>query len=627
MSCCFRCCCSQDYSALTRIESCYPSDSRYEPINARVNELVNWGNHDVERFASIHEILAEKINHDVIRSNDAGVSIGLKIFSSLLERVRELNLNISLTMTACIIRLIETKRLSLLEIVKQSTASLIQFTQRHTLSVPIQRIVHSLLEISSDDTLKEISFETIAVIASLSSIEWLPLIEIFTVTRSSFPQENSARNIIIAISKAVVPLTLPKLCGPLFLFLDQINLWNSESFLSSFIITLLTDMSDNCSPVFFRSWLEQLPPKSPETGHCKTIISISIRLIEQLPPEKLISQSSTVALTVLFLFVMTLPTLIYDDKATILDNTLLLVKFIVSNIHKRELLIEAHREIWEWLPNGTEGTIEYDHEKVGLLFRFASVFNEGATSYMSNSIITESLGKVLKFLEAFRHDDNILTIITDHIKGIYVSYPPSRIECVVSFLLALQKDLKQNSDDTTLHTLIMCAFFDVSIDGPPPFSAYIQDVCRQRLASSPPQFNSELSIFISRFPAFKDIRSNGQTGVTIRFKKKIINDIVSPGKNRNQQHILRTISDLRHIKEDNASDDELNHELLSRLIEGPSLILNQEDNASDSIDAEQIPPDLNDAVAKIQNNLNDQASLIHRIEDLPFEWSSKLKKN
>ena len=290
---CCRCLCSREYSAFTRIESCYSNDGRFEPIYARVTELVNWGNHDVDRFGSIHEILSEKINYDINRKNDAGISVGLKIFSILLERVREINLNISTSMTNCIIQLIQTRRLELFIIAQTSTQSLLEFTQRHTLNIPVQRIIQSYLQLLIEENLKESIFSSIALIISNSSLDWIPLNEIFIALRPNFLVENSSRSILVSISKVVIPLTLPRLCNSIFLFFNNSNLWNNDDFLTNFLILILSEMNENCSPAFFIFWLEQLPPKSPENGNSKSIINIAIRLIEQVSPNRLISQSQT----------------------------------------------------------------------------------------------------------------------------------------------------------------------------------------------------------------------------------------------------------------------------------------------------------------------------------------------
>lgn len=95
---CCHCLCSKEYNAYTRVDACYPTDGRAQPINARIGELINWGRHDIDRFSTIHEILAERINYSIDNRDLNNVSCGIKILSRLFESVTDLNLNFSTTL-------------------------------------------------------------------------------------------------------------------------------------------------------------------------------------------------------------------------------------------------------------------------------------------------------------------------------------------------------------------------------------------------------------------------------------------------------------------------------------------------------------------------------------------------
>ena len=614
---CCHCLCSKEYSALTCVASCYPNDGRADPVHARVRELINWGTHDIDRFSTIHEILADRIKSDVRTGNDAGVQVGLKIMASLLNSVRELNHNISTTMTACIIQLIETKRQPLLEIAARSTFDLIEFTNNHMLQTPICRIINAYLLLLTEESLKETIFQSVTSIVSKSHIQWIPITNILKTICTDYFAENSARDIIKAIAHVVLPLSLNKLTADLFNFFSENNLWNDEDFVSSIIILFFNEVPDSCAPGFFRSWLEQLPPRSPEVGHCKTIINITVRLVEQIAPERLVSQAQTEALNTLYLFVLNLPQLMYDDKASILDNSLVIESFIVSHIPLPELLKIAHRQIWEWLPEEQDKQVDYEHEKVGLIFRLATTFNNAAKSNLTKGMINDSLVKIKKFLVAFRHDEIILGTVLDHIKDIGNVYPAAKSDSIINFLIDLQKEVKHRGNDITLHTFIMSAITEAVKDGPQPLTSYVQEICNKRIESTPPQVDLSLSFIVNQFPQLKGAKPGAKAAVTDFFKKRVIKELTSLRRNSTASVYQSTAEKLQR---DNSDEEEEVSEIENAAI--PALVFPDQGEVSEDSVVDPIPSTFDDAL-KVVSTANDNMKKYREdIDNISFEWKS-----
>ena len=143
LSKCCHCLCSREYSALTRVLACYPQDGRPNPIPSRVQELINWGIHDVERMRSIQEILNERIQLDIDLNNLNNISVGMKVLCELLEKVRLLNNELSTTLASFIVQLIRYKNPSFLLIAQSSIDQELNFTETILLPVPVNRIINS----------------------------------------------------------------------------------------------------------------------------------------------------------------------------------------------------------------------------------------------------------------------------------------------------------------------------------------------------------------------------------------------------------------------------------------------------------------------------------------------------
>lgn len=618
---CCHCLCSKEYSAYTRVESCYPNDGRADPVYARVRELINWGTHDVDRFSTIHEILADRIQQDINGSNDAGVQVGLKICANILQNVREINHNLSTTMARSITQLIATKRPPLLQIAKSSTHDLIQYTQRHMLAAPVTQIINAFLELVTDESLKETVFSSVADIISIASIEWIPLPNILKVVKTYF-SDASTREIVKSIAHVVVPLILVRLTTSLFQFFTQNNLWDDEDFLSSIMIILFNEMPDNCGPGFFKCWLEQLPPRTPEAGHCKTLISVTVRLVEHISPEKLISQAQTDSLGVLYLFVLNLPQLMYNDKASILDNALIIERFIVSHIPQAELLKIAHHQIWMYLPEAINHQLDYEHEKVGLIFRFASAFNESAKLNLTKSTVQESLFKIQKFLISFHHDEATYKIVLDHIHDLYIAYPPSRIDLVVYFLLDLQQEVIEKGNDLSMHTFIMSAMSSAVHDGPAGLAEYVQSICNARIQSKPPQVDLSLSFIVNQFPALEGSKPGTDVKVVDYFMKDKVRANVSQRRQSSAAAVViahATFEQMNSRLHDEEDEEEID-EVFNQPI--PHLLFAEDGEASEQSLVEPVPQTFDEAMQKQKGKMKEHDDFMKSIKDMKFEWKS-----
>ena len=613
---CCHCLCSKEYSALTCVESCYPNDGRADPVHARVRELINWGTHDINRLQTIHEILTDKIRTDIRNKNDAGVTVGLKIMAQLLHNVRELNYNISGAMTTCIIELIETKRISLLQIAANSTPYLFQKDSNNPqLPALVSRIINAYLALINDDDLKETVFESLSTIVSQAEhINYFPIPNILKAICPTYFAENSARNVIKLIARIVKPMALNKMTNDLFSFFTERALWNDEDFISSILLLLFNEIPDTCVPPFFKSWLELLPPRSPEVGHSKVIINISVKLIEQIAPERIVSQAQTDALTTLYIFILNLPQLMYDDKAAILDNALVIESFLVSHIPIPELLKIAHKQIWEWLPPDNDKQLDYDHEKVGLIFRIATTFSEAAKKNLTKYMINDSLSKIKKFLLSFKHDEIILGTVLEHLRAIAAAYPQARLDSIINFLLDLQKEVKHNGNDLTLNTFIMSAFYDIAKDGPPLLKSYILDVCKKRIHADPPQVDLSLSFIVTQFPLLKDVKPSGKANVEYYFKKK---SVVQP----------RRMSSVIINPQNNMQDDDLDieEEEISEVAPTiPSLVFQEDGEVSETSAKEPPAATFEEALEKQKKASQDHKAFIEDLRNINFEWKSNV---
>lgn len=48
---CCSCLCNKEFQVYSRVNSCYPSDNRTDPVSVRIRDLITWGNHNIDRLS------------------------------------------------------------------------------------------------------------------------------------------------------------------------------------------------------------------------------------------------------------------------------------------------------------------------------------------------------------------------------------------------------------------------------------------------------------------------------------------------------------------------------------------------------------------------------------------------
>ena len=584
LSCC-HCLCSKEYDAMTRVTACYPTDGRSDPVAARVRELINWGIHDISRFSSIHEIIAERIRHDIVNDKVNSTAVGIAILGKLLASVSEINMNLSSSLTASILLLIRTKKPEFLKIAGDGIISLVENTNRVSLSQPVHDIVCEYIELLGT-SVGDIACQSLAQMLEKTSVEFVPVEKLLAGIKDKIMDSTSARNIVVALAHSVSPLSLPRFAEQLFHFFDEKDLWEDKSFLNSLMVILLSEMKENCSPPFFRLWLEQLPPKTEDNKHCKIIIYVASRLVEELPSEKLLSSSQTDSLLMLFLFILKLPSLKYKNRDAIFDRAFGLAHTIAAHFAESDLARLAHRQIWETLPT-EESKTEYSNEQIILIFKFISNFNDGISKILSSKMVNEGLNKVLKFLIAFKHHpEEIYAEILEYLKKLNNLLDFSNIECIIPFLLALQNEIVKKDKmkyELPFHTFILCAMIDVTKKELPNLKEYVLSIVSQRLDSKPPMI--EPFSFIKKYiPKYKSSKKDKTPKTIILFKKSEVLSRID--KRKKMQSIDRTISLISNINEEPDGED-FDEDGLIQSDDIPMLIY-QQDFSGDDDNTEEV---------------------------------------
>lgn len=551
---CCHCLCSKEYNAYSRVAACYPADNRPDPVAARVRELINWGIHDVSRFSKIHEIISERVRQDIQRDQFNSSAVGVKILTRLLENVRDLNHPLSSALTTSILQLIQTRKQQFLELASEASESLKRFTLHHQIQVPVQRIFRAYIPLCSVEDLSDIAFNSISsLIENDLSVECIPMDELLGAIKDQLSTNNAARGVLVSIAHAATPLTLPKMRDILISFFDEQHLWNDLPFLFFFMNVLFSEMKDNCSPPFFRLWLELLPPRSSDNGHCRAVITVSLHLMEELPSTRLLVATNIDPLLMVFYFVLKLPQLTYEDRESILESAFTLGHSMATIFSSTEYVQVAHRQIWNALPIGEENSTDYDVEPIVLIFKFASIFTSATAKSLTKTMIRDSLGRVLKFLINFNdHQEQIYNSILEHLKSLDNSYKFSKNECIIPFLLALQKELKKRNEQPNflaLHTFILCAMKDATDEGPQLLKEYVAKIAKKRLRAKPPMIDITLG-FVKQY--FKHVRkipfSNTRPATVEKFKRKKVMAKTSELRHRSMS-MKRMMTDMVIIKD------------------------------------------------------------------------------
>jgi hypothetical protein len=482
MLCCCHCLCNQNVDGFNRINACYPSDGRPDPVAARVRELITWGSHDLSRFESIHEILRTRIRQDVRRSTVNAASVGTKILARLLENVHELNLSFCQALTAAVILLIKTEQPDFLELARDSTASLLAHANRPNFGQSVQSIVREYLDLCGNPEIADTAMQSLAAVLEGSSHELVRLPEVLRVVRTHWNANNSARAVVVALAHSAAPLTLPSFSETLFHFFDQEELWADPNFLNRLISTFFTEMKDNCGPPFFRLWLELLLPVRQHPSQVQTVLSVAVSLVEDLPAAKLLSQTQIDSLTTVFMFVIKLPE-DAPDRAVLVANSQTLAHAIATHFARSELAKVAHHQLWEALPMAKNPTDSVSDPAVITIFKFIASFNDAISESITLEMAVAGIEVIWRFLVGYaQYSREILAALLEHLKQLGDSLSDARLNAVFPLLLALQDFIVENPRpcDLTLHTFVLCGALEVAAAGQPALEEYLTDIAGQR---------------------------------------------------------------------------------------------------------------------------------------------------
>lgn len=631
---CCHCLCSQEYNAYTRVAACYPADGRADPVAARVRELTNWGIHDVSRFSKIHEIISERIRQDIQDKNFNSASVGVKIISRLLENVRDLNHPLSTALTNAILLLVRTKDPQYLALASEASESLLRFTLHHQLSQPIQKIFKAYMPLCNEkEEISEIAFNSISKLVEQSSIEWIPLEELFGMIKDKINTNNAAKNVLVSVAHASAALTLPKVRDICIKFFNEQNLWNDSAFLVFFMSILFSEMKENCVPPFFRLWLQLLPPRADQdNAHCREIISVAVHLTEELPNSHTLLADPIDPLLMVYLFILKLPNLDYEDKDIITQNSLTLCHTIASRITTSEMIQIANRQIWNALPIEEEST-NYDINTVKFVFKVGCIVNHATANSLTKAIVNDCLRRVLKFLLKFSdHKEKVYVWVLDYLKDLAHDFPVGKNECIVTFLLALQKEVKKTQPEHSLvlHTFILCAMKDVSEEGSKEMREYVDKVAKKRLKASPPMIDTDLKFLKKYYSKIKKVRFAGSKPSSMyNFKKKKIISINVDMKDR-KQSMNRIMSDMVATKSPIVEVEEEEEILEDNMLfnDLSSLMPIQNNNGNDDEDSEfsELPEQLDKALEHAKTKYSKKQTDLEAISNLNFENRSSLSQ-
>jgi hypothetical protein len=488
MLACCHCLCNEDYNALSRIDACYPTDSRPDPISAHVRELIQWGLHDLGRFDSIHDIILNKVQRDIRQGKTNSIAVSTKILARLLERVRELNRNLSSALASAILQLIQNPRSEFLELAIQGTGFLMEYSLPMNRGHSVQRIITAYIPLCSKDSYRDTVLRALSEIVEQSSVEWIPISGLLRLAKDHLASSDATRTVIISLAHCLQPLTLPSFSESIVLFFDNESLWSQTAFIENLLVTLFSEMKDNCAPPLFRLWLEQLLPARQDEVKARAILGVAVRLMDELSAVKLLAQTQIDSLLTVYMFLIKMPP--EFDRPPLQGNCFTLGHAIGRHFAASELARVAHRQIWGSL-SSEDGAVVSDEETVCLIFKFTAIFNDAIASALTTQEVSESLQKTLAYLKACKEvSGEILAAILDHIKQLIAVFPDARVLCVLPFLIALQ-DAKRGHLKRTLgiHTFVICALKDVVASAKAGPREYIREVLEERRSANPPMID------------------------------------------------------------------------------------------------------------------------------------------
>ncbi|OHT03242.1 hypothetical protein TRFO_29435 [Tritrichomonas foetus] len=303
--------------------------------------------------------------------------------------------------------------------------------------------------------------------------------------------------------------------------------------------------------------------------------------MESVPPERLLSTTEVDALTLVFYFILKLPSLDYSNKDEIEKDAFSLCKGMAAFYATTDIVQIAHHQIWVSLPAGEEPSTDYNPKTISTIFKFNTMFDAALGNVLSKRIVKDCLKRIVSFFMYFpKHHKEIFMIVLKYLRSLAKVNPSGRTESIIPMLLALQKDTKKSNGESSmiLHTFIMCAMIDAVEDTAPPVQKYVKKVVDLRLNANPPMADVDAPFFKEYFPDFKKPKKskkdkkkdkkkgdknkdgdNEEKQEMVYFKKKKLMNTFIDLKNRSS--VFRLITDLGNTEfDDDAEEDEENIE-------------------------------------------------------------------
>lgn len=482
MRCC-NCSCFRVNDEFSRVNSCYPSNDSPQPIESRLQDLTNWVESDNSRISTISDILLNRIKLDINKKQINSTKVGLKILIFLSKSKSIPTSEIIQNLTSLVCFMINTQNKSFLQIAKEVIRPLIQNADHTVLKNLVMNIIHVYIRNLSNLELNPVIYYSISSLIDQCSINFIPLESIlplisnhlinfhtnFTHTKLNDTEisqkgnddlENSddgIEKIVISIAHSITPVFLIQFFESWIEFLNTHHLWNEINFIEMFMLLLCKEMNDKCAPSFFKLWLDQLPPRSPDSGHCRTIVIVASYLLInseaqfQTLSNKLLSQTELDhSLMTLFLFYLYLPKLMYEDSNMLFDLLLQLSQKVAIEISQYEMVRIAYVQIYSALPiisDDQSDYVNYDPVYISLVFRFLTMFNKAIGAALTRKMLNGCLKRLYFFLIRFigHHQESTLASVIEYLNSIStdIIYRSAASECVIPFLLALQNGLKK----------------------------------------------------------------------------------------------------------------------------------------------------------------------------------------
>ena len=620
---CCHCLCGRERSASKRLDQCYPTDNRSSPVLSHVRELINWGTHDIARFETIYDLLTDRINGDVSHGKANPTFVGVKILSKILEDVQEINLNISNILVNVTVQLIRTRNTKFLDIADFATNTLIQYAQKIKLRDYVANIVKAYLKLLNNAQTAERVYVTLSKMIDQTTVNVVPVNDILTEIKDKIASTSGARDVVVSIAHSVNVVMIPQFTDILIKFFNEQNIWNDVELSQEIIGIMIAEMKEKCAPAFFKIWLEQLPPRSPDNGHCKEIINVALQIIENLPQERLFNQTEPDSLMTVFYFILKIKDLDYKDKKALEDAAFKLGKAIASYYSDTEIFQIIHHQLWISLPAGEENSTDYDVKQVEIIFKFAQIYDKLISTKIDKKAIKDCLKRILSFLLYFQnHHTEIFMVVLKYLKSLEKISPSCKIDSVVPMLLALQKDAKKKKKNAqlTIQTFIMCAMTDALNDSPPTVLKYCKKIIKSNLEANPPACDYDAPFFKKYFPKFKKPKkaSKPEKAVIVYFKKKNLMDKFEDLKNRSS--LFRLITDLGTVDFD---EDEVEEE---EVVESDGedeikLVYHSSDSDEESVNTKAGKEDTKESKEEREAKRKQAFKLIDKTE---FKWKSNL---